>query len=92
MRAGQCFSGAFPEIGADVDEPEILAFSGTACAAVGHGLLGEGPGAPNGTGNVTIPVTPSNVTAFTGDATRGSIEGLVVVTMIVMLGLMFGIL
>lgn len=69
-------------LGADVDELDILTFSGAACAAVGLGLVGEGSGASNGTRNITVPATPSNVTAFTGDATHGTIGGLMLVSVI----------
>ena len=79
-------------MGADVNELDILAFSGAACAAVGLGLVGEGSGASNGTGNITVPTTPSNVTAFTGDAAHGSTGALVMVSVIGMMGLMFEIL
>ena len=69
-------------MGADVDELDILAFSSAACAAVSLGLVGEGSGVSISKRNITLSATPSNVTAFTGAATQGTIGELISVSVI----------
>lgn len=64
---------------AGVDEPDILTFRALLVAALGLGLVCEGSGASNGTGNIAVPATPPT---FAGDATHGTIGGVMMVSVI----------